>query len=182
MELSRGMRAATSPARRAQRGMSLIELMIAMVVLAVGMGAIMGLFVMAISNNSRNKIDTGGTLVAQVTLEQIVAVPANQPIVILITDCAGNDHRVSTANGGPALDANGNVNFNIAPIAGYRMLYVTCGAGGQRVTYDVRWRVERPSAFTKLVTVSSRQLGAEQAGASARLFAMPTTLRTIGGI
>jgi prepilin-type N-terminal cleavage/methylation domain-containing protein len=166
--------------RKTQRGMTLIELMLAMVVFTVGMGGVMVLFTTAIASNNRNKIDTGGTLVAQLALEQLVAVPANQAVTTTVTDCTGAVHTMNTASGGPALAAGGNINFTIAPITGYRMLYVTCGGGGQQVTYDVRWNITRPSNFTKLVTVSARPTGAGQAG-SGSFFALPTTLRTIGG-
>lgn len=180
MELNRNL-PHRSPRRPRQGGMSLIELMIAMVVLAVGMGAIMGLFVMAIGNNTRNKVDTAGTLVAQLVLEQITAVPGSINNATSLVDCAGTTHTVFTAPGGSPVTAAGNVDFTAAAVAGYRMLYVTCGAGGQQVTYDVRWNVQRPSAVNKLVTVTARPLGAGQAGASPRLFALPTTLRTIVG-
>jgi prepilin-type N-terminal cleavage/methylation domain-containing protein len=180
MELNRDLSHRNLAPRSRQRGMSLIELMIAMVVLAVGMGGIMVLFVTAIASNNRNKIDTAGTLVAQMTLEQIASRPANQHAPITVTDCAGTSHVVNTAVGGAALDANAAINYTAAAVAGYRMLYVTCGAGGQQATYDVRWNIQAWGA-TKVITVASRSTGAGQAGATPRLFALPVTLRTIAG-
>src|SRR5438046_9655928 len=55
--------------RKSESGMSLIELMIASVVLIFGMVWIMGLLMLAIGNNGRSKIDRGGTMVLHVRLQ-----------------------------------------------------------------------------------------------------------------
>ncbi|PYV61799.1 MAG: hypothetical protein DMG95_11355 [Acidobacteria bacterium] len=59
--------------RKSESGMSLIELMIASVVLIFGMLSIMGLLMLAIGNNGRSKIDSGATMLTQVVLEQVSA-------------------------------------------------------------------------------------------------------------
>src|SRR6266567_7798647 len=59
--------------RNPQSGMTLIELMIASVVLIFGMLSIMGLLMLAIGNNGRSKIDSGATMLSQVVLEQVSA-------------------------------------------------------------------------------------------------------------
>ena len=57
------------------RGFSLIELMIAMVVLAVGLlGGIMVIGV-AKANNGRSKLHTTAVTLAESTMEKIVAIP-----------------------------------------------------------------------------------------------------------
>ena len=53
--------------------MSLIELMVAMVVLVVGMLALMLLVTTSISGNNRNKLDTTGTMLAQTVIDGIAA-------------------------------------------------------------------------------------------------------------
>jgi len=61
----------------AERGISLVELVIAITVLAIGMAGLAVLFSTAIMNNSRSKGDTSGTMLTQTVLEQIAAQPAN---------------------------------------------------------------------------------------------------------
>src|SRR5512143_2727408 len=132
--------------RKGQRGMSLIELMIALTVLTVGLAALMGLLVTAIGTNNKNKLDTGGTLAAQAVLEAIAAQPGGADVKIY--DCAGNPIVVKTApdtsvllwTSGPFA---GDVDFTqTSGITGnYSASYVGCGPAGASATYDVRWRI-----------------------------------------
>ena len=52
-------------------GFTLIELMVAMVVLAVGLGALSTLFISATLSNNKNSRNATATLLAQLVLEQI---------------------------------------------------------------------------------------------------------------
>ena len=182
--------------RNRQSGMSLIELMIAMTVLVVGMLALMTLVTTAISSNNRNKLDTTGTTLAQTVLEGIAAQPATLGATFTLTDCnpaAATSWTIGTAGAaspgaGAQLDANGNIDFAgqtysalVAASPNYGMKYVTCGVSGAQATYDVRWNVRTLTAFTKLVTVSARQLGVSTTGANLPFFSPPITLRTIAG-
>ena len=60
-----------------QRGFSLIEMMIAMVVLAVGLGALTILFTTAMYSNTKSNKDTTATMLAQTVMEQIDAQSTN---------------------------------------------------------------------------------------------------------
>src|SRR2546429_6316718 len=71
----------------AERGISLVELVIAITVLAIGMAGLAVLFSTAIMNNSRSKGDTSGTMLTQTVLEQIAAQPANLAANLTLTDC-----------------------------------------------------------------------------------------------
>src|SRR5690349_2718598 len=81
-------------------GMSMLELMIAMAVLAVGMTAVTALFHSAILTNNRAKVDTSATMLAQTVLEKIAAQPASQNAAIWLTDCGGPPHHVDDSDGG----------------------------------------------------------------------------------
>jgi prepilin-type N-terminal cleavage/methylation domain-containing protein len=59
--------------RKSQAGMTLIELMIAIMILAIGMGALTNLLVVAMATDNRNAKDTSATLLAQMVVEQISA-------------------------------------------------------------------------------------------------------------
>ncbi|HEX6908691.1 MAG TPA: prepilin-type N-terminal cleavage/methylation domain-containing protein [Terriglobales bacterium] len=177
------------PAPRA--GMSMLELMVAMAVLAVGMTAVMALFHTAILTNNRAKVDTSATMLAQTVLEKIAAQPATQNAAISLTDCGATPTTWVIATAGAAAPGNGAtldgtsgaIDFTqtYADVpASYKMQFAGCGAGGRQLTFDVRWNVQTVSANTRLITVAARPLAAT-AGNHPAQFAQPVTLRTIGG-
>ncbi len=177
--------------RQRQEGMSLIELMIALTILAVGLAALMGLLVTAVGTNNRNKLDTGGTLAAQAVLEAIAAQPGGSQIKIY--DCAGNTILANTA---PNTSVNvcdgsicsvGDVDFTQTSgiASNYSASYVSCGANGGQATYDVRWRIQDMPCGTgcseKLITVGAAQtavVSAQKTKMQSK-YARPITLRTI---
>lgn len=158
-----------------QSGMTMIELLVAGVVLVVGFLGGMILIATAIANNNRNKIDSSATMVAQAVLEQI-----NSTIIgtmdSQITDCAGHTYTVSTASGGSTV-SDGKILFTAAVQPNYQMDYVLC-AGNVQTTYDVRWRVDQITGNSFVVTVGARMKGA---GGSLRYFSLPVNIRTIMG-
>lgn len=180
--------------RSSASGMTLIELMIAMVVLAVGLIAIANVVAIAIANNNRNSMDTTATMLSEMVLEQVQSVPASQNVNLNITDCAGNVRTINTTGGvfptgaGARLDANGNIDYTQTQAAippGYAFDYTTCGAAGVQFVYGVRLNiVNGVNNFTKVVTVSTRRkmaAGTTTASPNLMYFAPPTTLRGIAG-
>lgn len=165
-----------------QTGMTLLELMIAMGVLAVGMGGVLVLFTGAISANNRNKVDTEAVLTSQIFLERISDANGTS---FNVTDCQSNAITVTTVAGGAALDAvNKNIDWTQAAgsvPSGYLQTYVSCaGLAGTQVTFEVRWNITSPAvtglAGSKLISVSTRPKNSPTGG----LFvAVPITLRTI---
>jgi prepilin-type N-terminal cleavage/methylation domain-containing protein len=185
-------------ARRSQAGMSLVELMIAMSILAVGMGALTTLLVVAMDTDNRNSKDTSSTLLAQMIVEQISAQHPNSNATISITDCAGNAWTVATTGGASPNGAGANLVTSSSTAgyggidqtqayssitANYAMKFVDCGGVGDTgvpTTYDVRWNVTTIDAnYTRLVTASARPLGANNLGGLQ--FAMPVNLRAVSG-
>ena len=201
----RTARTAQPRRRRRQAGLSMIELLIAMMVLAVGMMGSMILVRTAIVNNNRNKLDTTSTALAQTVLERIQSRPATVNSTFTITDCTGVVSTINPAPGGapngagakiiqsspPPGQSIGDIDFTqdfAAVPVGYAMQYVTCGpapgtlgaAAGAQVTYEIRWNVTTMTGFTKLVTVSARKRIAT--GTSALpFFSIPFTLRGVAG-
>jgi prepilin-type N-terminal cleavage/methylation domain-containing protein len=181
--------------RNKQRGMTLIELMIALTVLTVGLLALMGLLGTAIASNNRNKLDAGGTFAAQAVLETIAAQPAGTDVSM--TDCAGNSFTIKTtsptvgsspiyAGANIMTDGTGRIDFQAQTAAsvttGYKASYVGCGPAGKQVTYDVRWNIRTVSAYSRLISVGAAQTQAVQALGTAnqlKYFNPPVTLRTI---
>src|ERR1700746_329452 len=118
--------------KRRDAGFSLIELLIAITVLAIGMAGLAILFGVAIANNNRSKTDTSGTMLAQTVLESIAAEPANNTTALTLTDCnpaGGTAWTINTAVGGSRLDPNtGAIDFTEnPPPANYNMQFVASG-------------------------------------------------------
>ncbi len=170
-----------------QDGMTLIELLLAMAMLATGMVGVLALLVASIGGNGRNKMDAAGTLLAQMVTDKIVSRPAHVITPVTVQDCnpAGpTTWTVATATGGANLvNATGAINWG-DDYAGvpdnYKMQYVSCGANGEQTTYELRWNVQVVNGYSKMVTVGARALGAQNAdGVGLLYFARPVTLRTI---
>src|SRR5437764_15334508 len=95
-----------------ESGLTLIELMIAMTVRAVGLAGIMAIVIAALYGNARNRTDTAATMISQLVIEQMADVSATTvPAPVLqVTDCASPavTWRINTAVGGAALKGNNN--------------------------------------------------------------------------
>jgi prepilin-type N-terminal cleavage/methylation domain-containing protein len=174
--------------------MSLIELMIAMVVLAIGLGGITILLTGSIASNNKNNHDTTATLLAQMVLEQISGQHVYSNQTITITDCPNTAWTIATDPGaagtgnGAKLKADGTIDFTQSYTTltanGYAMQYVDCStAGGIKTTYDVRWNVMSVSTntSTRLITSAARPMSSNVNQLGGVFFALPVNLRGIGG-
>ncbi len=163
---------------RNERGMTLIELMIALVILLVGVVGSMSLVALSIGSDGRNRQQSNSTALSQMLTEKISSVKASTSPVLTVTDCVGNSYTVNTAAGGSTLTASGDVDFTQAPVANYNMSYTDCGTSGRQMTYDLRWNIQQTSSYVKFVTVSSRM---KNAGRDLKFFSLPVTVRTLVG-
>jgi type IV pilus assembly protein PilV len=163
---------------RNQGGMSLIELMIAMVVLLVGIIGSMSLIAYAISGNGRSRQQSNSTVISQMVAEKISSQKASLSNNLTITDCAGTSTTVYTAAGGAPLTSAGDADYTQGAVTGYQMYYTDCGTNGRLMIYDVRWNITQPTAYVKLITVSTKM---KNAGSNARVYALPVTIRTLVG-
>src|SRR5260370_7815752 len=66
--------------KKAEAGATLIELMIAMLILAVGLGALTTLFVGSMLTDNRNSKDTTATQLAQKVIEELSAQNVNSTV------------------------------------------------------------------------------------------------------
>jgi prepilin-type N-terminal cleavage/methylation domain-containing protein len=181
-----------------QRGMTILELMMAIAILAVGMGGITNVLVVALATDNKNSKDTSSTLLAQMVIEQISAQHPNSNATIAVTDCAGNSWTIATTGGASPNGAGANLVTTSSAInyggidqtqaystitANYAMQYVDCGGVGNTgvpTTYDVRWNVMTvDSNYTRMVTAAARPLNANALGGIA--FALPVNLRAVVG-
>jgi Tfp pilus assembly protein PilV len=168
-----------------QDGMSLVELLVASVVMIVGLLGAMILITTTIANNNRNKWDSTATLLAQMTMEKIASVPANSGSTVTIVDCnpssSSASHSVNTVAGGAPLTSTGDIDFTQPTVTGYAMTYYNCqwSTGQQQELYDVRWNVTTISASAKLVTVAARTVAGPSLNAN--FFQQPVSLKMIVG-
>ncbi len=88
MELAMNKTSMKRTAKSSQSGMSLIEMMIACVVLLVGVLAMAALIPLAIGTNSKNRQSSNSTVIAQMLMEKILSVPPGAPTPTL-SDCTG---------------------------------------------------------------------------------------------
>jgi prepilin-type N-terminal cleavage/methylation domain-containing protein len=138
-------RSAHNGKHRGQHGFTMIELMIAIVVLVVGVVAVAQLVPAAMLLNTRNRADTSSLVYAQREVDQFV----NQPLASnTFTDQQGNVCNLggsATFNavvGNPVTTVSGHVgiNFSGAQVAGYGYNYFDPRDTSGTI-YDVRWAV-----------------------------------------
>jgi Tfp pilus assembly protein PilV len=181
MELKRNSRGSN------QSGMSIIELMIASLVLTIGVLGTAVLIPIAIGTNSRNRQQSNATVIAQMVTEKISSASASGSSALTITDCTGTPNTInvtgSTAGTGATVLSSGSIDFSQAlgssgAPAGYYMSYTACGTSNRQSVYDVRWNIQTPSNYVKLVTVSAKMQGS---GTNPILFSLPVTIRSMAG-
>lgn len=166
---------------RQEGGMSLIELMIAMVVLAVGILGSLGLIIRAVGGDAWSKQLSNSTVLAQTVTERMMAIPSATNTTVTITDCAGNVANVSTFPGGPTPTSTGDIDFSQAAVTNYQMNYTDCNTNGRQAVYDVRWNVQsinNSGGYVKLLTVSAQL---KNAGNNRMVFAPVATVRSMLG-
>ncbi len=178
----------------AAAGMTLIELMIAMTVMAIGLPACMLMVLVGIQTNSRNKTDTAATVLDQEIIEKFSTLQQYpKPQTVNIWDCALNggnaDLHLASLGQAPSPGGAGAARYSASPPAmsaaqigdidwtqppptmatsatpGYAMQYQTCSGD----IYEVRWNImeigPNPTSRLSLLTVSSRPRAAIQADA-----------------
>jgi prepilin-type N-terminal cleavage/methylation domain-containing protein len=130
-----------------QQGFTLIELMIAVLVLVVGVVSVAELVPAAILLNSRNRADSSSLVFAQREMDQFVNQPLTTPAPYTFTDQQGQVCNLGGAAvfnavvGSPVTTVGGHVaiNFGGAQVGGYSYTYTD--PTDPNIAYDVRWAV-----------------------------------------
>jgi prepilin-type N-terminal cleavage/methylation domain-containing protein len=126
-----------------ERGFSLLEMLIATVVLLVGIVSVVQLVPASLQSNKNNRQDTTATVVAQRELDQML----NQPIqntTFIDSDGRtidlGNPAQNNVLVGAPVLAGTATIDFSQALVPGYNFTYVDPN-DGTGTHYRVRWAV-----------------------------------------
>ena len=173
---------------RNQSGFTLVELMMAMLVIMVGLVAVAQLVPLAVTLNAANRQDSTALVIAQRVLGQMLDLPLATVTCSSVTIPACPDAQAAawslgdpTNQGqlvGSTVVVAGNrplINFGVAQQAGYSFNYVDPNDPFHG-TYDVRWAVVtlgNPNGVTgKRFVLGARRLGANQP-------LLPVTLDTL---
>ncbi len=137
------MQAITGSSRGKQRGFTLVEMMVAMLMMTVGLLAVAQLVPFSIRLNTANRDDSTALVLAQNEMNQFIEQPlANTAYV----DAAGNACTLGNPAtpgvfvGNPVVPFNGGqvINFAGAQVPGYSFTWFDPNDPAQ-VRYDVRW-------------------------------------------
>jgi len=188
-------------------GFTLIEVLLAMVILAIGMAGLLPMILIAMNNNTATRQDAQAVLLAERVIDTIASRPANSDATFTMTDCrpggmgGAQTFTVNSAVGGATLVPAGylsmypagSIDFGqayLAAPAGYKMSFFACGdtassttTDNTQVPFDVRWNVATSTDGIKVITVSARRMGnvVRGSGIKSALFTRPVTLRTVVG-
>jgi len=168
--------------RRGQQGFTLIELMIAVVVLVVGVVSVAELVPAAMFLNTHNRADSSCMVYAQREMDQFVNYALTTPAPYTFTDQQGNTNLnlggatvFNAVVGSPVTTVGGHVaiNFTGGQVAGYSYTYTD--PTDPNTTFDVRWAVINTGTANN---VYSRRfiLGVRKSGGNTPL--LPVTLDT----
>jgi type II secretory pathway pseudopilin PulG len=170
-----------------ERGFSILEMLLATVVLLVGLVAIAQLVPATILLNFRNRTDSSALVFAQRELDQLVDQPLSGSS---FTDALGNTCQLGNPTVTYSVQGSSVVSFNnqpvivfgspapaLAPTSGYGFLYED-PTNPNGTIYDVRWAVIVTGDGTT-TNVSSKRfiLGVRQYGGSG--YFQPITLDTL---
>ena len=155
--------------RVGQAGFSILEMLLATVILLVGLIAVAQLVPASILMNYRNRTDSTALVFAQRQLDQML----DQPLTVnSFTDALGNtcqlgDPAVTNAVQGSTVNNQPIIVFNspnppLAPTNGYGFTYADPN-DPSGATYDVRWAViitgSGGTAFSKRFILGIRKVG-----------------------
>ena len=173
--------------RSPEAGVTLIETLVAAVILTVLSLSMITLIITSIALNNRNKMDSTQTMLAESILEQIHST-FNGNGTSSLQDCSGTNHVIdttipNTGSVGSALSGAMIDYTEVSPPTGYHMDYVMrtpCNSTGDIVgEYDVRWHLDQVGASnTYMITVSAK---VKNHGEGNLQFAFPVTLRFMAG-
>jgi type II secretory pathway pseudopilin PulG len=170
-EIQRGMRTPFERSRHRQRGFTLVEVLLATVIMIVGLVAVAQLVPFSLRVTSENRSDSAALVVQQRILEQMIGQPLTATSCFAPT-CPdaqtawslGNPATAGAVVGNPVTMANGApaIDFGAGAVGGYGFTY-NDPEDPYGTSFDVRWAVvtyvNGTNVTAKRFLISARQLG-----------------------
>jgi prepilin-type N-terminal cleavage/methylation domain-containing protein len=164
--------------REGQEGFSLLEMMLATVILLVGLVAVAQLVPASILLNYRNRTDSTALVFAQRELDQFLDQPLTSTSFsdVLGNSCSlGNPGSPNTVQGSPLQSNQALIDFGQPTVTNYSFLF-SDSTDPTDTTYDVRWAViitgNGSTITSKRFVLSVRQNGGNG-------YFLPVTLDTV---
>ena len=162
------MQSSFTTRRKREQGFSLLEMMLATIILLVGLIAIAQLVPASILMNYRNRNDSTALVFAQRELDQFLGQPLSATLPFadaLGNTCSlGNPANPNVVQGSPVVVINNQalIDFTAAPVTNFSFTYLdTTDPAG--TTYDVRWAViltaNGTSVYSKRFILGVRRQG-----------------------
>jgi hypothetical protein len=159
----------TRPKREAaQDGFSILEMLIASVIMMVGIISVVQLVPASLQLNASNRLGTMATVIAQRELDQMLSQPLS---VNTFLDTEGRTISLGGAGspGAPVImDSQGaaQIDFTAAPVAGFSIPAYTDLNDPTRATFELRWavipQVSGGRVISKRIIIGCRQTNATQ--------------------
>ncbi len=136
------LKAAGSPGRN---GFTLLELLIATVILTIGLLAVASLVVLALSTHFNAKIEAGALRLTQATLEELKALPLNH---------------AELADSKESLTSSFDIDFSAtqSPLHARKTSVTLNPFQSTQIQFETRWHVQS-SADRKVITSATRKVG-----------------------
>ncbi len=171
--------------RSMQGGFSLLELLIATVVLMVGIVAVVQLVPASLQSNANNRVDTTATVMAQRQLDQILSQPLTassfQDKVFYYNDGPifnlGDPASPGVVVGSPIVmyGTTAVIDFSAGVVDGYNFQYADPNDPAGAL-YELRWgvisAVNNGAVVSKRIVLGCRQLNSNQLAFAANLDSM----------
>jgi type II secretory pathway pseudopilin PulG len=162
------MSSARTKHHRSEKGFSILEMMLATVILLVGLIAIAQLVPASILMNYRNRNDSTALVFAQRELDQFLDQPLSLSVpftdALLNTCSLGDPAAPNVVQGSPVLVVNNQaiIDFGSSPVTNFSFNYQDL-IGSRGTTYDVRWAViltgNGSNVYSKRFIIGVRQQG-----------------------
>lgn len=166
-----------------QRGFTLMEVLVATILLLTGIVAVAQLVPVAVNANNGNRRDSTAAVIAQRQLTQFLQLPVTFPGPYLYTDPNGNIISCNLGDptqpgvtvGSPVINTGSrpSIDFSAAKVAGYNFTTTADPEDPYKATYDVRWAVitagNGTSATSRRFIIAARQVNVNS-------FVLPLTL------
>src|SRR6267378_1730182 len=162
-----------------QRGFTLVEVLVATIVLLTGVVAVAQLVPIAVTANNVSRRDSTALVIAQRELAQMLEQPLAGPISF--TDALGNNCNLGTpgtpgaTQGSPVvvIANRPTINYSVAQVGGWSFTTQPDPQDPYRSQYDVRWAAimdgNGTTASSRRIIISARLLGGNR-------YSLPLTL------